>query len=237
MNRPLALFDIDKTMVNHMSFIPMLEAQAADGIVDADAAQLAITLDDEHAAGNLGHESYVAAILNVYAKGLEGQPAERVAEATQNYFAESDDFYPYVQPTIDLLRPTHEIVIVTSNTQFAAQAVARIFDAKYVRSSELAVQDQLLTGKVRYHLATRHQKVAAIFDLLEQSSFEGSFAFGDSESDIEILRAVEHPVCINPSEGLRSVAEEQGWHIVDSTDELTSKVGLSVVELAQKNQQ
>jgi phosphoserine phosphatase len=45
-------------------------------------------------------------------------------------------------------------------------------------------------------------------------SYENSFAFGDSEGDIELLNKVAHAFCINATEGLKQMAIAKKWHIV-----------------------
>ena len=41
---------------------------------------------------------------------------------------------------------------------------------------------------------------------MEGHGAKSSFAFGDSEGDIEMLRAVGYPICRSPAGGLRSIA-------------------------------
>ncbi len=41
-----------------------------------------------------------------------------------------------------------------------------------------------------------------------------SYAYSDSESDLPMLRAVGHPVAVNPDAELERVAREEGWRIM-----------------------
>ena len=41
-----------------------------------------------------------------------------------------------------------------------------------------------------------------------------SYAYSDSESDLPMLRAVGHPVAVNPDAELRRVAREEGWRVM-----------------------
>src|SRR5205823_6222154 len=41
-----------------------------------------------------------------------------------------------------------------------------------------------------------------------------SFAYSDSESDLPMLRAVGHPVVVNPDAELRRIALEEGWEVL-----------------------
>ena len=41
-----------------------------------------------------------------------------------------------------------------------------------------------------------------------------SYAYSDSESDLPMLRAVGHPVAVNPDTELARVAREEGWEVL-----------------------
>ena len=41
-----------------------------------------------------------------------------------------------------------------------------------------------------------------------------SYAYSDSESDLPMLRAVGHPVAVNPDAELARVAREEGWEVL-----------------------
>ena len=225
----MALFDIDKTMVEGMSFLPMLEFQSAIGLLESGVSALAREVERNYLSGILSYEDFVKGLLDTYAWGLFGKPVNVVRESTDQFFEQSSEFFGYVAPTIELLSPTHDVRLVTSNTQFAASAVAKIFGVENFCSSTLGIDDSVLNGRISSYLATRQEKKGAIQHLIDTHEYKRSFAFADSEGDIEILRAVEHPICIKPDTGLRNEALEQGWHIIDSTEELSAKIGLTVV--------
>ena len=229
MSRLLALFDIDKTMTEVMSFLPMLETQDSEGLVVAGSAALAREVELSYQYGIVAYEDYVKSLLDIYAWALQDRHVDEVTESTDRFFEQNSDFYGYVGPTMELLNPTHDVALVTSNTQFAASAVAKIYGVDNFCSTVFASEGGKLNGRVASYLANRHAKRQAIQHLIETHPYEGSFAFADSEGDIEILRAVEHPICIKPDSGLRSVAESRGWEIIDSVAELNSKIGLTVV--------
>lgn len=229
MHKPLALFDIDNTMFNSISYFSLLDAQVAEGLIKPEVAIYADEALQRYKDARLGYEDLVKELFDMYAQGLKRQPADEVAQFTNDFFEKSSEFFGYVQPTIDLLAPGHEIVLVTGNSQFTAGAVAKVFGIQQFCSTELGVKNNRMTGLVSSYLATRHEKREAIRHLTKAHPYAGSFAFGDSEGDIEMLRVVEHPVCINPTAGLRKIADEKGWAVIDSQDELASELGLPVI--------
>jgi len=159
-----------------------------------------------------GYETTVLELLNIHAAGLKGVKYEVVLAAAKRFFKQSDKFFDYVAPTIVALKKSHDIAIVTGEPQFVAEAVRELFGAGSYYSSQYEVIKGVFTGKVASYLALRHEKHQAIGHLMQKHGAGHSFAFGDSEGDIEMLAAVEHPVCLNATDGLRAIAQERGWH-------------------------
>src|SRR5688500_9442717 len=73
-----------------------------------------------------------------------------------------------------------------------------------------------LTGRADVPETSREGKAEAIRELAAREGIEldASYAYSDSESDLPMLRAVGHPVAVNPDTTLQRVAREQGWGIV-----------------------
>ena len=42
-----------------------------------------------------------------------------------------------------------------------------------------------------------------------------SYAYSDSVSDVPLLEAVGHPTVVNPDRGLRRVAADRGWQVLE----------------------
>src|SRR5919206_298358 len=64
--------------------------------------------------------------------------------------------------------------------------------------------------------ALRERRAAAIREVAEREGYDlsESWAYSDSESDLPMLRAVGHPVAVNPDAELRRVAREEDWEIM-----------------------
>lgn len=232
MERPLALFDIDNTIYDGISYFPLLETQIAEGLIEASFNGLAHGALGQYQAKLIDYEDLVRLLLDIYAVSLQNKPAALVQRSTDSFFAASQNFFGYVAPTMELLAESHEIVLVTGGSDFMAKAVAKLFGIQKFVSSVFEKDDGILNGRVESHLATRHDKKAAIEHLTNMHAYAESYGFGDSEADIEMLRAVEYPICIRPTPGLADVAEDYGWTIITSQTDLDSRDGLMVVRSA-----
>jgi HAD superfamily hydrolase (TIGR01490 family) len=106
--------------------------------------------------------------------------------------------------------------IVTAASQELAEVLARVlvFDGGIGMRSE--VRDGVYTGKPAGPFTYREGKAVAIRELAEREGIDlsESYAYSDSESDLPMMRAVGHPVAVNPDRALERVAREEGWRIM-----------------------
>jgi HAD superfamily hydrolase (TIGR01490 family) len=113
----------------------------------------------------------------------------------------------------DAGRPSY---IVTAASQELAETLARVLalDGGIGMRSEIA--DGVYTGRAAGPFTYREGKADAIRELAEREGIDlaESYAYSDSESDLPMLRAVGHPVAVNPDAALHRVAREQGWRIM-----------------------
>ena len=78
------------------------------------------------------------------------------------------------------------------------------------------VRDGVYTGRPDGPFTYREGKAEAIRELAAAEGIDlaESYAYSDSESDLPMLRAVGHPVAVNPDAALERVARAEGWRIM-----------------------
>ncbi|MDW5596653.1 HAD-IB family hydrolase [Conexibacter stalactiti] len=105
------------------------------------------------------------------------------------------------------------VYIVTAAAHELAEVLAHVltFDGGLGARSE--VLDGVFTGRPDGPFTYREGKAAAIRELAAREGFSLAecWAYSDSESDLPMLRAVGHPVAVNPDAELGRVAREEGW--------------------------
>jgi HAD superfamily hydrolase (TIGR01490 family) len=108
------------------------------------------------------------------------------------------------------------IYIVTAASQEMASALASVlgFDGGIGTRSE--IRDGVYTGRPDGPLVYREGKPIAMREVAEREGIDlsQSYAYSDSESDLPMLRAVGHPVVVNPDSHLEQVARAEGWRIM-----------------------
>jgi HAD superfamily hydrolase (TIGR01490 family) len=108
------------------------------------------------------------------------------------------------------------VYILTAASQEMADLLARVlaFDGGLGSRSEIV--DGRYTGRPAGPFNYREGKVLSMREVAEREHIElaASYAYSDSESDLPMLRAVGHPVVVNPDAALCRIAVEEGWEIL-----------------------
>jgi HAD superfamily hydrolase (TIGR01490 family) len=108
------------------------------------------------------------------------------------------------------------IVICTAASQEMAELLAVVLTFDGAVGSRSEIVDGSYTGRPGGPFTYREGKAEAIRELAESEGIDlsASWAYSDSESDLPMLRAVGHPVAVNPDTTLARVAREEGWEVL-----------------------
>lgn len=217
LGRGAAFFDLDKTLITGSSAIDFARASYEAGLLSR--RQLARD-----------------AVANVQFR-LRGSTDEATDALRERIFASIRDtrvvdlqrlgprvlagVLPRVYP--EMLRVAYEhqdagrpVYIVTAASHEMAELMAHVlvFDGGIGARSE--VVEGRYTGRPDGPFTYREGKAEAIRALAEAEGLDltESYAYSDSESDLPMLRAVGHPVAVNPDRELLRIARTEGWDIL-----------------------
>ncbi len=87
----------------------------------------------------------------------------------------------------------------------------------HVIGTRLAVQNGAYTGELTGEVVMGREKVRRVRELIDQVGsidLAASYAYGDSDGDLDLLRLVRHPVAVFPSPTLERIAAEAGWQVL-----------------------
>jgi HAD superfamily hydrolase (TIGR01490 family) len=125
------------------------------------------------------------------------------------------------------------VFIVTAASQEMADLMAHVlfFDGGIGTRSE--VRDGIYTGRPDGPFTYREGKAEAIRERADEEGIDlaESYAYSDSESDLPMLRAVGHPVAVNPDAALERIARQEGWRIM-RFDKLARRLRIATVAAA-----
>jgi len=108
------------------------------------------------------------------------------------------------------------VYILTAASQEMADLLAHVLSFDGGLGSRSEIVDGRYTGRAAGPFNYREGKVVSMRELAQSEAIDldASYAYSDSESDLPMLRAVGHPVVVNPDADLRRIAGEEGWEIV-----------------------
>jgi HAD superfamily hydrolase (TIGR01490 family) len=113
----------------------------------------------------------------------------------------------------DAGRPAY---IVTAASQELADVLAHVLVLEGGIGMRSEIRDGVYTGKPAGPFTYREGKAEAIRQIAAEQGIDlsASYAYSDSESDLPMMRAVGHPVAVNPDAALERVARDEGWRIM-----------------------
>jgi HAD superfamily hydrolase (TIGR01490 family) len=122
------------------------------------------------------------------------------------------------------------VYIVTAASQELADTMASVFQFDGGIGMRSEILDGVYTGRPAGPFTYREGKAEAIREVAAREGFDlsESFAYSDSESDLPMLRAVGHPVAVNPDAELLRVARSEGWQVM-TFDRLRRRVRIAAV--------
>ena len=217
MGKAAAFFDLDKTLVEGSSAIDFARASYKRGLMSRRQlakdlwANLKFRLDG---STDIGTDELRQRVLDAIA----GTRVVDLRRLGPDVFA---TLLPRLYPEMldeawdhqDAGRP---IYIVTAASQEMAESLAHVlgFDGGIGTRSE--IRDGVYTGRPDGPLTYREGKPIAMQEVADREGIDlaKSYAYSDSESDLPMLRAVGHPVAVNPDSHLSRVAQAEGWRVI-----------------------
>jgi HAD superfamily hydrolase (TIGR01490 family) len=108
------------------------------------------------------------------------------------------------------------VFIVTAASQETAEMLAHVLFFDGAAGSKLEKRDGVYTGRFDGPFCYGEGKPVRMKELADERGIDlaESWAYSDSASDLPMLRAVGHPVAVNPDAELARVAREEGWEVM-----------------------
>jgi HAD superfamily hydrolase (TIGR01490 family) len=209
-----AFFDLDKTLMEGSSAFHFARASYKAGQLSKRQIARDAWANIRFRVQGSTDEATEALRTRVY-EAIAGKRVLDLARLTPQVLA---GILPLVYPQMLEVAYRHQdagrkVYIVTAASQEIAELLASVlvFDGGIGARSE--VRDGVYTGRPEGPFTYREGKAEAIREVAAREGIDlgDSWAYSDSESDLPMLRAVGHPVAVNPDASLARVAREEGW--------------------------
>ena len=108
------------------------------------------------------------------------------------------------------------VVLATSSLALIVRPLARELGIEHIVCTELEFKNGIATGRFVRPPCMGEQKLQCMMEFVAARDCTlGEVTFySDSRLDIPLLRAVGHPIAVNPDRGLRMAARREGWPIL-----------------------
>jgi HAD superfamily hydrolase (TIGR01490 family) len=115
-----------------------------------------------------------------------------------------------------------EVVIVSSSGAEMVEPIGEMLGVHRVVATRMVTVDGRYTGAVEFY-AYGENKAAAMREVAAEKGWDltDCWAYSDSVTDLPMLEAVGHPTAVNPDRGLRRIAAERGWPVLEFTRPVT----------------
>ncbi|MDB5264812.1 MAG: hypothetical protein JWN64_383 [Parcubacteria group bacterium] len=215
---PVAAFDIDGTVFRSSLLIELVEALIERDIFPK---ELRKTYEDAqemwmNRRGEYG--PYIQKVVLAFAKHAKGLRYVDLADVAGEIIeSKKERVYQYTRDLIKELKGKgYYLLAVSHSPKFIVDGFAYElgFDKSYGTFYETDA-----TGCFTGTVAEEHvimNKSSVLKRAVEKGNLtlNGSYAVGDTESDISMLELVEHPIAFNPNRLLYRHAKQKEWDIV-----------------------
>lgn len=235
--RSAAFFDLDKTIIARSSTLAFSKHFYDSGLINRRSAlrsayaQFVFALQGADQAQMEKMRAYLTQLV----KGWDVETVRQVVAETLHTVV---DPLVYAE-AVELIGAHHQagrdVVIVSASGSEVVEPIGALLGADRVIATRLVEEEGLYTGEIRMY-AYGENKAVAIRELAEAEGYDlsDSYAYSDSETDIPMLVEVGHPSAVNPDKGLRRVAVEEGWPILEFAEPVALKTRISLDSTGSK---
>lgn len=201
-----AFFDIDGTIYRDSLMVEHFKKLIKYEIVDqkawvAHARETFLNWDKRQ--GN--YDDYLLEICNLYIKSLQNVDKSCIDFTSDQVIAlKAERVYKYTRSRIKWhLDEGHKVIFVSGSPNFLVEKMAKKYDATDYIGSDYIFEDGKFNGTV-IPMWDAKSKNVAIDDFIEKYNIDlnKSYAYGDTNGDINMLKRVGNPIAINPTNEL-----------------------------------
>ncbi|MFB9182567.1 HAD family hydrolase [Dactylosporangium sucinum] len=218
--RSAAFFDLDKTVIAKSSALAFGRPFYRDGLISRRDVIKGAYAQLIFRVGGGSDEQTMTKTRDYLAALVKGWRAEQVRQIVRETLDELIN--PYVYAEAAALIAEHrsagrDIVLVSTSGDEMVRPIGELLGISDVIATRMNVgEDGRYTGEIDFYAAGPN-KVVAVKELATERDYDLStcFAYSDSVTDAGLLSLVGHPTAVNPDRGLRKIAVERGWPMLE----------------------
>jgi len=219
---PLALFDLDHTLLSGDSDVLWCEFLIRHGLAPAAQRARNAEMDAGYRSGHID----VATYCDFYAALLAGHGPDFWAPWCERFLAE--DVLPRIPDDARALLARHRaaghrLVLSTATNRAITERTARALGFADLIATDLALDGGRYTGRTAGAPNMREGKVARLHAWLADqglgpearaAALRSAHFYSDSANDLPLLQAVGLPVAVDPDARLLQAAADRAWPVL-----------------------
>tara|TARA_B110000014_G_scaffold259099_1_gene246290 strand:+ start:5107 stop:5754 length:648 start_codon:yes stop_codon:yes gene_type:complete len=212
----LVIFDLDDTLLAGDSETAWANFMVKNGIVKEKGfvSQLEI-FEKAYREGKLDINLYIKFLLNPI-KGMSFLEVKSLSEL----FAKEifNDFTDRLTNELISRHSEDQCIIVSGTLDFIVHEISNLLGIEESLSTSAELKNGIFTGEIKGLPNFGKEKVKSIKEWLNNNSTIDDievFAYSDSIYDLPLLEYADKPFAVSPDYGLRKIALEKGWEIID----------------------
>jgi HAD superfamily hydrolase (TIGR01490 family) len=216
--RSAAFFDLDKTVIARSSTLAFSRPFYAGGLISRAAMLRSAYAHFFYQASGADHDQ-MERMRHYLSRMVAGWDVQQVRDIVTTALAELIAPLVYEEATA-LIAEHHaagrDVVIVSASGVEVVEPIGAMLGADHVVATRMVIDHGKYSGDIEYY-AYGENKATAVRRLAEEFGYqlEQSYAYSDSVTDLPMLKAVGHPIAVNPDRALRREATVLGWPILD----------------------
>lgn len=224
-----AFFDLDKTILAKSSSFAFAKPLYRGGLIGRGDVVRSAYAQFVYLASGADHQQ-MESMREYMSKLVAGWEVNHVRQIVAETLDEIVDPMIY-QEAVELIAQHkaagRDVIIISSSGTDVVEPIGERLGADIAIGTQVAIEDGRYTGEILFYAygegkadAMRALAIEHGYDLAE------SFAYTDSHTDLPMLELVGNPVAVNPDSGLRGIASERQWPILDFEKPVVMRVGI-----------
>jgi len=229
----ISFFDFDNTIYKGQSrylildFSVYLEANSA---FHSEELQQLFSLFTTYQENKINRHDFAVQFIQTYYRGLTGREIIEIDEHARNFWNNlpEDSWFPFTFPLLHLIKDISLPILISGSPLEVLQRVKRKLGFYKIFASKGIVNNGEYTGIVYQEMATQAAKTRKVNELTKIHNFNprSSFAFGDSSSDLPILKAVDplNAYLLGAKAALKNEFGDEKWNLLDHDKKIVEHV-------------
>jgi HAD superfamily hydrolase (TIGR01490 family) len=215
-----AFFDLDKTVIAKSSTLAFSRPFFRNGLINRRAVLKGAYAQFVFAASGADADQVerIRAHLAALCTGWDVAQVRAIVDETLHDIVDPLVYAEATDLVAEHKAAGRDVVIVSASGAEVVTPIAEMVGATQSIGTRMVAANGRYTGEIEFYCYGEN-KAAAIKDLAAERGYDLAecHAYSDSITDLPMLEVVGHPTAVNPDKGLRALAAERGWPVLEFT--------------------